>query len=81
LHVEKIGRGIAWLDTGTHESLLQAANFIHAIEQRQGLKVACVEEVAYNMGYIAGEQVRRIARSMQGNEYGEYLLRMLQEEG
>jgi glucose-1-phosphate thymidylyltransferase len=80
LHVEKLGRGIAWLDTGTHESLLQAANFIQAIEQRQGLKVACVEEVAYKMGYINEEQVRRIAESMQGNEYGEYLLRMLQEE-
>ncbi len=77
LHVEKVGRGIAWLDTGTHEALLQASNFIHAIEERQGLKVACVEEIAYRMGYISAADVRRIAAPMQESGYGRYLLRML----
>jgi glucose-1-phosphate thymidylyltransferase len=77
LHVEKVGRGIAWLDTGTHEALLQASNFIHAIEERQGLKVACVEEIAYRMGYITAADVRRIAAPMQESGYGRYLLRML----
>jgi len=77
LHVEKLGRGIAWLDTGTHEALLQASNFIHAIEERQGLKVACVEEIAYRMGYITAADVRRIAEPMEKSGYGLYLLRML----
>jgi glucose-1-phosphate thymidylyltransferase len=77
LHVEKVGRGIAWLDTGTHEALLQASNFIHAIEERQGLKVACVEEIAYRMGYISAADVRRIAVPMEKSGYGQYLLRML----
>jgi glucose-1-phosphate thymidylyltransferase len=79
LHVEKVGRGIAWLDTGTHEALLQAANFIHAIEERQGLKVACVEEIAYRMGYIGDDDVRRIAAPMEKSSYGQYLLRMLDQ--
>jgi glucose-1-phosphate thymidylyltransferase len=79
LHVEKVGRGIAWLDTGTHEALLQAANFIHAIEERQGLKVACVEEIAYRMGYISDDDVRRIAAPMEKSSYGQYLLRMLDQ--
>jgi len=79
LHVELLGRGIAWLDTGTHESLLQAANFIQAIEDRQGLKVACIEEVAYNMGFIDREDVERIAHGMKNN-YGQYLLDVLAEE-
>jgi glucose-1-phosphate thymidylyltransferase len=77
LHVEVLGRGMAWLDTGTPESLLQAATFIQAIEERQDLKVACPEEVAYNMGYIGVEDVRRIARTMKSNEYGQYLLRLI----
>ncbi len=81
LHVEILGRGMAWLDTGTHESLLQASTFIQAIEQRQDLKVACLEEVAYKMGYIDRAHVRRLAESMERNEYGQYLLRMLEEEG
>lgn len=81
LQVEKLGRGIAWLDTGTHESLLAASNFIEAIENRQGLKVACLEEVAYRMGYIGAEDVRRIGRSMAKNGYGQYLLSILEEEG
>jgi len=81
LHVEKFGRGIAWLDTGTHESLLQASNFIQALQERQGLMVACLEEIAYKMGYIAAPDVARIADQMRGNSYGQYLLRMLDQEG
>ena len=80
LHVEILGRGMAWLDTGTHESLLQASNFIQTIEERQGLMVACVEEVAYRKGYITADTVRRIAESMKDNRYGQYLLGMLAEE-
>ena len=79
LHVEKLGRGFAWLDTGSHASLLQASNFIRTIEERQGLMVACVEEVAYNMGFIDSARVREIAGTMK-NSYGEYLLRMLDDE-
>jgi len=77
LHVEVLGRGIAWLDTGTHEALLQASTFIQTIEERQGLMVACLEEIAYTMGYIDAEAVRRIAEPMRGNAYGEYLLRLV----
>ena len=80
LQVQILGRGMAWLDTGTHESLLQASTFIQAIEQRQDLKVACLEEVAWKMGYIDAEHVRRLARTMDKNEYGQYLLRLLDEE-
>jgi glucose-1-phosphate thymidylyltransferase len=79
LHVELLGRGSAWLDTGTHESLLQAGNFIQTIEERQGLKVACPEEVAYNMGYIGAEDVLKLARAMEKNEYGQYLRRLIEE--
>ncbi len=80
LHVEKIGRGIAWLDTGTHEALLQASNFIQAIEERQGLKVACIEEIALRMGYITTGDVERLARPMRNSAYGQYLLRILEQE-
>ncbi|HEY2944247.1 MAG TPA: glucose-1-phosphate thymidylyltransferase RfbA, partial [Vicinamibacteria bacterium] len=80
LQVETLGRGMAWLDTGTLEALLQASNFIQAIEQRQGLKVACPEEVAFKMGFISGEDVLRIAASMAGNDYGHYLVEMIGEE-
>ncbi len=80
LHVERLGRGIAWLDTGTHESLLQAANFIHAIEERQGLKVACLEEIAYRMGYISAEDVQRLAEPMRKTGYGQYLLDLVEQE-
>lgn len=80
LNVEVLGRGTAWLDTGTHESLLQAANFIEAIEQRQGLKVSCVEEIAYRMGYISAEQLARLAEPLRNSGYGKYLLDVLQEE-
>ncbi len=78
LHVEIMGRGMAWLDTGTHESLLQASTFIQAIEQRQDQKVACLEEVAFRMGYITEQDVRRIAVTMEKNDYGQYLLRLLE---
>jgi glucose-1-phosphate thymidylyltransferase len=79
LKVEKLGRGIAWLDTGTHESMIQAINFIHAIEQRQGLKIACLEEIAYRMGYISASQVKELAMSMKGSPYCQYLLDILEE--
>ncbi len=78
LRVELLGRGIAWLDTGTHESLLQAANFIQAIEERQGVKVACLEEIAFRMGWIDRAQVRALAEAIP-NDYGRYLLRVLEE--
>ena len=71
LRVQTLGRGMAWLDTGTQEALLQASNFIQAIEQRQGLKVACPEEVAYKMGFIDEAQVKSVAATMKGNEYGQ----------
>jgi len=77
LMVEKLGRGVAWLDTGTHQALLQAQNFIETIQERQGLRVACLEEIAYTMGYITAEAVRKRAATMRGNPYGEYLMRML----
>jgi glucose-1-phosphate thymidylyltransferase len=80
LHVEKLGRGIAWLDTGTHESLMQASNYIHAIEERQGLMVACLEEIAYRMGYITAADVTRLARAMGSSAYGQYLMHMLEHE-
>jgi glucose-1-phosphate thymidylyltransferase len=79
LRVEVMGRGIAWLDTGTHESLAQASDFIRVIEQRQGWKVACVEEVAYRMGYIDAERVRELASGLR-NEYGQYLLDLVERE-
>jgi glucose-1-phosphate thymidylyltransferase len=79
LFVEKMGRGI-WLDTGTHESMMRAGNFIEIIEQRQGLKVACIEEIAYYMGYIDAEQVLRLAQSLRGNSYGQYLIDMVAYE-
>ena len=81
LYVEKLGRGIAWLDTGTHESLMQAANFIRILEERQGLKVACVEEIAYRMGYIDADQLQRLAAALAKNAYGRYLFGVLEQEG
>ena len=79
LRVEKLGRGAAWLDTGTHDSLLEAANFIQTIEKRQGLKIACLEEIAYQMGYIDEEGVRRQIARLGKTEYAQYLRQMLKE--
>ncbi|APV49090.1 glucose-1-phosphate thymidylyltransferase [Betaproteobacteria bacterium GR16-43] len=79
LTVEVMGRGSAWLDTGTHESLLEAAHFIETIERRQGLKIACPEEIAYRCGYIDAAQLERLAAPMRKNAYGEYLLDILQD--
>src|SRR5712691_4037419 len=80
LHVEKLPRGIAWLDTGTHESLIQASNYIHAIEERQGLMVACLEEIAYRMGYITAAELERLAVAMETSAYGQYLFSVLEHE-
>jgi len=77
LSVQRLPRGVAWLDTGTHDSLMQAANYIHAVEERQGLMVACLEEIAYRMGYITSGDVERLARGMGSSAYGQYLLGLL----
>jgi glucose-1-phosphate thymidylyltransferase len=79
LRVERLGRGIAWLDTGTHESLLQASNFIHAIQERQGLQVACLEEIAFRQGYLSREQLAQIGHGMKNNRYGQYLVSLAEE--
>lgn len=81
LHMEKLGRGIAWLDSGTHASLLEASNFLRVIEERQGLKIACVEEIAYRMGYINAQQLEMLAAPLSKNDYGQYLLNVLEQEG
>jgi glucose-1-phosphate thymidylyltransferase len=74
-----MGRGMAWLDTGTHETLLEAAHFIETIERRQGLKIACPEEIAYRMGFIRADDLRRLAEPLAKSGYGRYLLRILEE--
>ncbi|HJT44566.1 MAG TPA: glucose-1-phosphate thymidylyltransferase RfbA [Rhizomicrobium sp.] len=79
LTVEKMGRGIAWLDTGTHESLLQASEFVHVIESRQGLKISCPEEIAYRQGYIGAAQLEALAKPLAKSNYGQYLLRIAGE--
>lgn len=80
LKVQMLGRGMAWLDTGTHESLVQASNYIYTIEMRQGLKVSCVEEIAYKRGYIGKEQLLKLAEPMKKNQYGEYLIRLASDQ-
>jgi glucose-1-phosphate thymidylyltransferase len=80
LSVEVMSRGFAWLDTGTHESLLEASTFISTIEKRQNLKVACLEEISYRMGYITKEQLIELAQPLKKNQYGQYLLRLAEEE-
>lgn len=80
LLVEVLGRGVAWLDAGTHESLLQAANFVQAVEERQGMMISCPEEIAYRLDYITKREFEDLARDLTSNQYGEYLLRLLQED-
>ena len=79
LTLERLGRGTAWLDTGTHGSLLDAANFVRIVEERQGLKIACVEEIAYRMGFIDGQQLQDLAGSFKNSSYGQYVLQILRE--
>lgn len=79
LNVELLGRGFAWLDTGTHESLLEAAQFVETIEKRQGYKVACLEEIAFNNGWLSAEQILEIGQSMSKNDYGQYLMSLVSE--
>jgi glucose-1-phosphate thymidylyltransferase len=81
LHVEVLGRGFAWLDTGTHESLQHASAFIEIVERRQGLKIACLEEIAFRMGYIGADELRALAEPMLKNDYGRYLLDLLENRG
>jgi len=78
--VQQLGRGIAWLDAGTHENLLQASNFVQAVEERQGLMIGCPEEVAYRMGFIDREQLHELGQNLQHNSYGDYLLQLALEE-
>ncbi len=80
LQVQQLGRGIAWLDAGTHESLLQAANFIQAVQERQGIMISCPEEIAYRKGFISRDALIEIAGSYKNNSYGEYLLRLIETE-
>jgi glucose-1-phosphate thymidylyltransferase len=80
LHVEVLGRGVAWLDAGTHNSLLQAANFVQTVQERQGMMISCPEEIAYRMGFIDSEQLRTLADGMAHNSYGEYLLDLINGE-
>lgn len=80
LNVKLLGRGMAWLDTGTHQSMLQASNFVASIEERQGLKVACLEEIAYRKGYISKEQLVELAKPLLKNQYGQYLMKIISEK-
>jgi len=77
--VELLGRGIAWLDTGTHESLQQAASYVQTIQERQGLKIACIEEIAFRAGYIDQNQLKKLAMDLNKNAYGEYLMEIYKE--
>ena len=80
LKVELLGRGFSWLDTGTHDSLLQASNYVQAIQERQGLKIACIEEIAYNLGYIDADRLKALAEEFKNNEYGRYLMNLTEEK-
>ena len=76
LRVEPMGRGVAWLDAGTHNSLLQASTFVQVVEERQDMMISCPEEIAYRLGYISREELRRLGQAMRNNEYGDYLIRL-----
>lgn len=80
LKVETLGRGFAWLDTGTHDSLAEASNFVEVIEKRQGLKIACLEAIAFRKGWIDEERMRALAQPMLKNQYGQYLLQVIEEK-
>ena len=80
LHVELLSRGVAWLDTGTHHSIMEASNFIETIEQRQGLKISCPEEIAWRNGFINDEELERLITPLSNNDYGEYLTRLLKNK-
>ena len=80
LHVELLGRGFAWLDTGTHESLQLAGDFVKSIQHRQGLKIGCIEEIAFRLGYIDADQIRMVAKDLLKNEYGRYLMEIIESE-
>ena len=80
MKVEPLGRGFCWLDTGTHESLQQAASYVQAVQDRQGLKIACLEEIAYQLGYISLDAVRDLSSDMLKNQYGQYLTEIISEE-
>jgi glucose-1-phosphate thymidylyltransferase len=81
LHVEVLGRGFAWLDTGTHESLHEASSFVQTIENVQGLKIACLEEIAWRNGWLSAEQVKSYGMSMKKNDYGQYLINLVADSG
>jgi glucose-1-phosphate thymidylyltransferase len=81
LHVERLGRGTAWLDTGTHVALVQASNYVQAVEERQGLMIACVEEIAFRMNYISSEQLSALASTMGRSSYGDYLRQIVERDG
>ena len=81
LRVEILSRGIAWLDMGTHDALIEAGQFVRTLEHRQGLKIACLEEIAYRMGTLSASDIERIAHDMRKNSYGEYLLGMIRDDG
>ncbi|HEX9091187.1 MAG TPA: sugar phosphate nucleotidyltransferase, partial [Anaerolineales bacterium] len=80
LRVEVLGRGVAWLDAGTHEALLQASTFVQTVQERQGMMISCPEEIAYSLNFIDAAQLRKLAHSLDTNQYGQYLLHLLDEE-
>jgi glucose-1-phosphate thymidylyltransferase len=80
LHVQPLGRGVAWLDAGSHETLLQAATFVQTVEERQGFMISCPEEIAYRMNFISRDELQKLGEKLAVNSYGEYLLRLVEEE-
>jgi glucose-1-phosphate thymidylyltransferase len=80
MRVEILGRGVAWLDAGTHEALLQAGNFVQTVQDRQGMMISCPEEIAFSLGFIDASQLRHLAQTMDSNQYGQYLLHLIDDE-